>query len=79
MAQMIDKLQEQDRKQPKTFEASDYYCDCTKTVSEVIIMFLTQFSLLVFYVAGLYTDGTPDFSDGRTFAFYYAGASSMHT
>eukprot|EP00964_Phaeocystis_antarctica_P157155 scaffold127215_cov58-Phaeocystis_antarctica.AAC.2 len=38
MAQMIDKLQEPDRKQLKTFEASDYYCDCTKTVSEVIIM-----------------------------------------
>ena len=71
----------QDREQPeqqraKTFVASDYYCDCTKSMMEVVIMFLSQFSLLCFYLPGLYTDGTPNFSNGKVFAFYYAGASS---
>ena len=56
-----------------TFVASDYYGDCTKTVLEVAVVLLTQFSLLVFYALGLYTSGTPDFSNGRVFAFYYAG------
>ena len=57
-----------------TFIASDYYSDCTKSLLEVAIMFLTQCSLLVFYVLGLYTGGAPDFSNGRVFAFYYAGS-----
>ena len=57
------------------FNASDYYLDYTKSVYEVVIMFLTQCSLLGFYLLGLYTDGTPKFSNGRVFAFYYAGAS----
>ena len=62
--------------QVTTFIASDYYLDCTKTVMEVAIIFLAQCSLLGFYLLGLYTDGTPNFSNGRVFAFYYAGASS---
>ena len=61
-----------------TFIASDYYLDCTKTVMEVVIMFLAQCSLLGFYLLGLYTDGTPNFSNGRVFAFYYAGALRTH-
>jgi len=57
-----------------TFVASDYYGDCTKSLLEVTIVLLTQSSLLVFYVLGLYTGETPDFSNGRVFAFYYAGS-----
>jgi len=66
-------------RQQTTFDASDYYLDYTKSVYEVVIMFMTQCSLLGFYLLGLYTDGTPKFSNGRVFAFYYAGASSAHT
>ena len=57
-----------------TFVASDYYGDCTKSLLEVTIVLLTQSALLVFYVLGLYTGETPDFSNGRVFAFYYAGS-----
>lgn len=69
----------QQQQQQKTFDASDYYLDYTKSVYEVVIVFLTQCSLLGFYLLGLYTDGTPKFSNGRVFAFYYAGPSSAHT
>jgi len=58
-----------------TFVASDYYGDCTKSLLEVTIVLLTQSALLVFYVLGLYTGETPDFSNGRVFAFYYAGCA----
>ena len=64
------------RQRITTFIAPDYYLDGTKTLMEVAIMFLTQCSLLGFYLLGLYTDGTPNFSNGKVFAFYYAGASS---
>ena len=57
-----------------TFVASDYYGDCAKSPLEVAIVFLTQSSLLAFYMLGLYTSGAPDFSNGRVFAFYYAGS-----
>ena len=57
-----------------TFVASDYYGDCTKSLLEVTIVLLTQSALLIFYVLGLYTGETPDFSNGRVFAFYYAGS-----
>ena len=69
---------EQQKTTTVTFVASDYYYDCTKTVMHVMMMFLTQCCLLGFYLLGLYSDerGTPDFSNGRVFAFYYAGASS---
>ena len=56
-----------------TLVASDYYFDCTKSVIEMAIVFLTQCSLLTFYVLGLVTSGSPDFSDGKVFMFYYAG------
>ena len=56
-----------------TFVARDYYGDCSKSLMEVAIVFLTQFSLLVFFLLGLFDGGDPDFSNGRTFAFYYAG------
>ena len=57
-----------------TFVASDYYGDCTKSLLEVTIVLLTQSALLIFYVLGLYTGEAPDFSNGRVFAFYYAGS-----
>ena len=53
--------------------ASDYYFDFTKSVVEVAIVFLTQCSLLTFYVLGLVTRGSPDFSNGIVFVFCYAG------
>ena len=77
----LDKLHDETRSRRKqtTFDASDYYLDYTKSVYEVAPMFLAQCSLLGFYLLGLYTDGTPKFSSGRVFAFYYAGASLAHT
>ena len=56
-----------------TLVASDYYFDCSKSLMEVAIVFLTQCSLLTFYVLGLVTSGSPDFSNGKVFVFYYAG------
>lgn len=64
---------EDSKDKPTSFIASDYYFDCTKSVLEVGVVFLTQISLLVFYVLGLHTSEAPDFSNGRVFAFYYAG------